>query len=1107
MATIEGHPDFGVLERRLIELVGAVKSGDRSGPFAPVAIVAPTGHLLGHLRQVLAASLPSLLNLHFLHHDALLREVAAGAEIALPRPLADHARQALLARLAEEEGGALAEYVGLRPGSAAALLRTMDDLREAGIDAASEPVPGLSRGGSEMMRLYARYSAALQNAARHGLGDRAARVHAALPGVGSFARRFELVVHYGTYELTGVNLDLMHAVDASGVPLTFLVPFHPTSPAYAHARRFWPRAFDTLPVLLDDEPSAARHLGAQRVTLYDERASPAAEVAEGVELFHTQGAPAELRETALRILALHRDHGIPLHRMAIIARSLEPYAPHLQDLLPQFGLPFVTSATHGALREGVVQAALQLTRVVFGDYERQPLMDLLRSGQLQPGDREIWRDAQAWDRLSREYRVARGFTCWTKDLPANIGRLEAGGRDDLDEETRLRRDAFIDLRRRQAEALATLVKRMQRSAAPVGRARTWGDWARAVIALCRDQLLAFRQDEGNDLADGAGLVATILTEMEDLDVAGVPFSGRAAFAHFQRALAGRTISRGAVAADGSTEDGDNGGVRVLDTMQARGVGFEAVFLIGFNADLFPRRPHPDPFLHEGDRRALRERTARPLPLESLARDEEHLLLAHMLGSAGRHLTLSWQRADESGEARVPSLALREVGRAVLGSADLQLITERAERIPTHPLDFGRRAVERWGLLPAAEARVGAALQLADPVLLQQALPALPPVRGLEHPILDAGLTMLGTVEDFAGRDLRYDASVGDAAPHITAWSPTRLERLGVCPQQYFFRHTLHIDELSELSEGYEIPLADLGRHVHGVLHGVYRTLLDEGALGAGRAEAKRRAETVLEQVWERESAGLAALVGTRYPLLWGVMTRQWLEALRAFLRVDLADLDAAGGEIIGLEEEITVPLSSVPGAASGRGVIDMRGRFDRIRRTSADEVVVSDYKTAGKPRAHVDLASALKGRRLQMPLYVLMAEARQAERGDPATAARAEILGVGPSFLRDASTWDEEAGRAVLDPGKFTVHRAAFVETISVLIDLAASGFFPLNDSDPRVCAYCPFVRACRRGQAPVAARLEAALPGRDYFLLQNKSTRAPLLQALRDAAEGGGRS
>lgn len=1102
MATIEGHPHFGVLERRLVDLIGGVKPEDRCGPFAPVAIVAPTGRLLGHLRLVLAASFPSLLNVHFLHHDALLREAAARADIVLPRPLADHARQALLTRLAAEEGGALAEYVVLRPGCAAALRRTMDDLREAGIEPSSEPRPGLSRGGVEMMRLYARYSAALHRLARHGLGDRAARVQAALPGVGSFARRFRQVVHYGAYDLIGVNLDLMRAVDASGVPLNFLVPFHPTAPAYEHARRFWPGAFDTSPVLLGDDTSATRLRGDHLTTLYDEQASPVPandENAGSVELFHTQGAPAELRETALRILALHRDRGIPLHRMAIIARSLEPYAPHLHDLLPRYGLPFVTSAARGALREGVVQAALQLIHVVLGDYERQPLMDLLRSGQLQADDREVWRDAQAWDRLSRDYRIARGFTSWTRDLPANIGSMEGRDGDADDGQASLRREAFIDLRRRQAEALATLVKRMQRSADPIGRARTWQDWARAVSALCRDQLLAFGQSEESPLSDGTIAVAAVLIEMEDLDAAGVPFSGRAAFDHFQRALAGRSIACGAVAANGAGEAGDNGGVRVLDTMQARGLRFDAVFLLGFNADLFPRRPHPDPFLDDGDRRALAESTARPLPFESLARDEEHLLLAHMLGSADHHLNLSWQRADESGKARVPSLALREVGRALFGTADLELMMERAERIPTHPLDLGRRAVERWELLPAAEVRVDAALQLADPTRLLNALDDLPGGGGGDAPGLRAGLTMLAALEDFAGRDLRYDACVGDAAVPPATWSPTRLERLGLCPQQYFFRHVLHIDELSEIPEGYEVPLVDLGRHVHNVLQGVYRTLLDEGALRAGRGETQRRAGTVLEQVWERESTHLATLVGARYPLLWGVMTRQWLEALHAFLRADLAALDADGGEITGLEEEVAVRLSTDTG---GRG-IDLRGRFDRVRRTSSNDIVVSDYKTAGHPRAHVDLAAALKGRRLQMPLYALMAAARQPGGGEPSRVFRAEILGVGPSFLRDASTWDEEAGRAVLDPGKFALHRAAFAETLSVLIDLAASGFFPFNDHDSRVCNYCPFVRACRRGQAPATARLEAARRGRDYFLLRGKSTRAPLLRDVLDALNG----
>ncbi len=1096
MATIEGHPDFGVLEQRLVDLIRTIRETDRSGPFAPVAIVAPTGRLLAHLRQVLAGSLPALLNVRFLHHDALLREVAAGAEIDLPRPIADHVRQALLAQLAAEGGGALAEYVALRPGSAAALRRTMDDLREAGVEASPRPA-GLSRSGAEMMRLYARYAASLDRLSRHRLGDRAARARAALPHVAPFARRFKLVVHYGAYDLIGVNLDVLRAVDASGVPLTFLVPFHPTSPAYQHARRFWPVAFDAMPVLLPDHPAAQRRLGGRLADLYDEEAPPA----EGASpMFHTQGAPAELREAALRVLALHRDRGIPLRRIAIIARSLEPYAPHLVDLLPRFGLPFVTSAARGALREGVVQAALQLARVVLGDYERQPLMDLLRGGHLQPGDREVWRDAQAWDRLSRDYRVARGFATWTRDLPESVGRMEAGDRDSDDEEARLRREAFVELRLGQAKALAAMVTRLQRAALPVGRARSWREWSQALMALCRNQLRAFRQTEGDRLDPGAELVAAILHDMEDLDAVGVPFSRPAALSHFQRTLAGQSIAIGAVEADGSSGAGDNGGVRVLDTMQARGLGFEAVFLIGFNAGLFPRRPRPDPLLDDGDRAALREPTGRPLPLASEAREEEHLLLAHMLGAAGTDLTVSWQRADESGVARVPSLALREIGRLTIGAADLGLIAERAERIPTHPLEFGRRAVERWGLLPATEARINAALQLADPRRLRQALPALPAGVAADHSLIEAGLTMLGIVEDFSARDLRFDACVGDAAPPPATWSPSRLERLGVCPQQYFFRHALHIDELLEPSAGPEVPLVDLGRHVHHVLQIVYRSLLDEGALRAAGADPVRRAEAILEQVWERESTGIAALAGARYPLLWEAMTRQWVDALRAFLRADLADLIATGGEVVALEQEVNARLTLGPPGTT----IDMHGRFDRIRRTASGELVISDYKTSGNPHDHVGLAEVLKGRRLQMPLYLLMAEARLAGENDPEPAVRAEILGVGPAFTLDASTWDEEAGRAVLDPEKFALHRDAFGETLAVLVDLAAAGFFPLNDQHARICAYCPFVRACRRGQAPAAARLEAARAGRDYFLLQKKSTKAPFLPRPRDGAGRG---
>ena len=69
------------------------------------------------------------------------------------------------------------------------------------------------------------------------------------------------------------------------------------------------------------------------------------------------------------------------------------------------------------------------------------------------------------------------------------------------------------------------------------------------------------------------------------------------------------------------------GVRFLDVMQARGLTFKHVFLIGFNADLLPRRPREDLFLRDRVRERLRDTSAKPLPVRREAREEEWLLFA------------------------------------------------------------------------------------------------------------------------------------------------------------------------------------------------------------------------------------------------------------------------------------------------------------------------------------------------------------------------------------------------------------------------------------------------------------------------------------------------
>src|SRR6266704_1196960 len=214
--TIEGHHDFGVLEQRLVDLVRDVKGSDPAGPFAPARL------LLGHLQVLLAERFPALLNLRFFQHDALARAAGLAAGAPLLRTISDGVKEEILAEVIRGLGGELAVYIAARPGSLAALRRTLDDLREAGVEeGAARGVRGLTRGGRDLLRLLAAYARRLDGLVPEGLADRAGELGRLAPRVEEFARTFRLVIHYGAYELTGATLDLMRRVEASGTPLVY----------------------------------------------------------------------------------------------------------------------------------------------------------------------------------------------------------------------------------------------------------------------------------------------------------------------------------------------------------------------------------------------------------------------------------------------------------------------------------------------------------------------------------------------------------------------------------------------------------------------------------------------------------------------------------------------------------------------------------------------------------------------------------------------------------------------------------------------------------------------------------------------------------------------
>ena len=1104
---VEIHHDFAVLERRLEGLLRSLRR--EHGPLAPAAVVVPTARLRAHLQERLASRCGTLLGIRVFHHDSLAAEAAADAAAAGSRstplrPLGDAAREAILAEAATRAGGAIARWLGTVPAGAGSLLAPLDDLREAGIDpVAARRVAGLSDEARALLDVSAEYDATLARLREAGFADRAGRMAAILGHLPRFVRRFRLLVHYGAYELVGMNLDLMRAAHASGVPAVWLAPGHPTAPAFAYARSFWREAFGVEPIVLDERDAAAaagrgepeddRLLASSLPSLYDEERTGG-----GVDVgfFHAQGCSGELQEAALVALRDHEARGTPPHRIGVLARSLEPYADGFAELARRDAVPLTTSAMMPVRTGAAAQAALHLMRTVLLDFPAQPLLELVRSGLLVPPGRTDPPSAvDSWERLLRHYGVPGGREFLTHRLlhrvdlspPPAVRRPP----EERDEEQRLRRALAVDVLH-----LAALVRALDEEAAVLRHARDWRAFAAAARALLEARLTPFAPDAAEDAAGSAVLGA--LADFDALHAAGVRFeSPAAALLALERALARARAPLAALGPGGDVRERDEGGLRVFDVMQARGLSFDTVVLVGMNAGRFPRPARPDPFLADDDRRRLRAATGRPLPIKEDSRLEEHLLLALALGSAQRRLVVGWQRADDEGRALSPSLALREIARVTRGAPDLEAIARTARRVSGDPRQGAADAVREHGILPPGEALVAAALEAGSPQAFLERLPALGPVAsgGVD---LSAGLGFLAAIE--SPEDRGFDALVGPSGG-AARWSPSRLELFGACPQLYFFQHRLHIGEWGDPPALHALDPREIGGAVHLTLARVYATAARRhdtaGAIAARGLDDAESIAGLVRAEWERSTRWIALRLEDRYPGLWEPIGGAWREALVRFVERDVPTLLALG-EPWECEEEIDASLA-LPGRDEP---VRLHGRLDRVRRTP-DGLVVSDYKTGGQPGMFVRPVEILKGRRLQMPLYALMAETSAWEhRQELAGAAgegrvTAEVLGVGPRHERAP-----EEARALLEPATLAPIREGLLETLAVLMRLFDAGLHPLNESSEH-CDFCPYRRACRRTHGPTLDRLRSRPDLRDYILLRSKNGRAPLLAQVRGVANG----
>jgi len=892
--------------------------------------------------------------------------------------------------------GVLGARLAERPGLAPALAATVRDLRDAGL-----PWRELPRAQRDLAWVFREVEEALARLERDGVFDRVGLFRLAERGAREhLARRgFTRVEVHGATELVGSVGDLI-AVAARHVELRFFQPDF--GGAWAERLRAeWPWPF---------EPEETQVVG-------DPALDPDGDVRPEVLSVRRARSPrAELDGVAREVLA-RIEAGVAPGDIQIVARSLEPYAPWLEPIFRGYGIPFTSSLRVPDVAAPGRRAWLDLARAVTRDLEREAVVRVAESLEPSVGVRLAPEVAALAERVARERAVVRGVRDWQAAL---AGEKAAGAARD---------------------ALERLLTRLAAASLALDPSPDFATAAR-VLAELGSELFA---------AESAAAAHEPLAAVARLDAvrAAAGVSGE-----IERPELGRMLDAALCEQSSTPFSEDQGGVRVLDAVQARALPCRHLFLLGLVHGAWPRALADDPFLPDGVRAALREKLRRPIPLRGTVADEDRFLLGLLLSQARESVVLSWAESDSSGRAQSPSALLRS----------LPFVASGTNVVPDEPQ--GWEDGERTSL------RIGEALCAAAGAEELGAISArLPPV---EAETLRAGLELVRCIDAPDAEALPYDGEVDDALALPAQLFPSDVELLGQCPLRGLFERIYRADPLQPRSPD-ELEASEAGELVHRALERIYDELFEGGALAPGTTfpAALERARALVGPVLVELEAGQRARVRERHPTAWRAFRDTIQRALVDFLERDLASLLVQGVVELLSEQRIEGALPA------GARTLSLRGKIDRIARLANGELRVGDYKTSRQFDRPLDPKGVARGLALQIPIYAQLVARREP------SPVRGETLTVP---LRPERDRDRDRDEERFAPAAELARLSG--PALGAIAELLSTGFFPLANRKPeQACRTCPYTVACRIQHPQSAARVRASDRAAAYLALSGQSS------------------
>jgi ATP-dependent helicase/DNAse subunit B len=837
----------------------------------------------------------------------------------------------------------------------------------------------------ELAQVYAAYQVRLQAqgwADRDGLGWLAVEaLEERAPEVG---QDWSLVAVDGFDSFTPVQLALLEVLaERVGdliVALTGAIDGRERPLVYRRFDQTRQRLEETLNVravpLAEQETHQAPTLAHLEANLFHSRAIQA-KATGAIDLIESSDRAAEAR-VAMRWLKerLVKDEIRP-GEVALLARSIPPYRPFITQTAAEFGLPIRLVDGLPLRANPAIAALLDLLRLMLpkGDGEPEPalprrlVVEAWRSPHFdwsalpeEEADEAIGilpGDANALDTAARWGLVIGGLAQWEEVLNRLARRSEESiGDDEQDLPSSVPVGAA-------AQDLLTKFRRfVRRLTSPRGECayRTFVGWleeligpdptlgsprypipeeptALQIVARARDTPTAIAEHDVAALQALKDVLRGLVWAEEALGTGQV-----VDFARFFDELVGAieaTSYRLPIRPDREE-------ILVADVVQARGVPFRAVAVLGLAEGEFPATLGEDPFLRDADRQRLRREFN--LPLELSTESAEAAYFYEAIARPRERLLLSRPRLADNGAPWQASPFWEEVGRLVdltpetLTSDSLPLPGEVAswpellESLAAYP-DYDE--VRDWvqQTVPARQVALDAAVDLLH--LRSQSTQI-----DQEPSAYDGDLTIVG--ESFAQRF---------GLKHI--WSASRLEAYRTCPFFFFVGSVLGLESRGEPVKGLDVR--QLGNIYHRVLEEVYQdsTVGDPTDLDQLLAALPAVAARILDEAPEREGFRETA---------WWAQTRGEIEEN---VRRSLVALAEVQDDFMPHQHEAAFGLHGQPELVvrDGEDQFRLRGFIDRVDRSPDGRLRIVDYKTGG-PSSY-NKRAVTEGKKLQLPLYAL----------------------------------------------------------------------------------------------------------------------------------------